>query len=61
MDKPNDIMEYADMVFLVFDATRRAGFAYEELVTAIHEKLLINRARKWGKPNGTEAIEHIRD
>ena len=61
LSEPYDLEEYADLLFLVFDATRRAGFSYEELCLAITFKLNKNRARKWPKPTTDEPVEHIRD
>lgn len=60
-EKPDDIYEYADMVFLVFDAARRAGFEFDQLTNAVEHKLQINRARKWG-PKSTDGVtEHVRE
>lgn len=61
LKNPSDIFEYADLLFLVFDSCRRAGFTYDELCTTVHAKLEINKNRRWGKPNENEAIEHIRE
>ncbi len=59
---PSDISEFADLVFLSFDAARRAGFTYDELVAAAWAKLEVNKARKWAPPTkGDEAVEHVRD
>ena len=60
---PNDLEEYADLLFLLCDATRRAGFCPEELFTAAFAKLEKNKAREWpafdpSKVN--EAVEHDR-
>lgn len=56
-----DLSEFADCLLLTFDAARRAGFTYEELVAAAWAKLEINKARKWQVPTkGDEAVEHDR-
>ncbi len=58
---PTDIMEFADCLFLVFDATRRAGFTFDQLRDAAFTKLEINKSRHWPKPSkGDEAVEHDR-
>lgn len=58
---PTDLIEYADLLFLVCDATRRAGFTYDQLIEASWSKLAINKARQWQKPiRGDEAVEHDR-
>jgi len=61
MANPSDVFEFADMLFLVFDSTRRAGFTYDQLLAACFEKLAINKARKWGPRTGDEPVEHVRD
>lgn len=58
--KPNDLEEYADCLFLVFDATRRAGFSYDQLVEACFAKLAENKGRKWQKPTKDGPVEHVR-
>lgn len=58
---PDDIMEYVDCLFLTFDASRRAGFSYDELLAAAWRKLEINKARKWSKPTSDEPVEHDRN
>lgn len=52
--------EFADCLFLVFDATRRAGFTYNELLYAAFKKLEKNKRRVWNKPTSDEPVEHIR-
>jgi hypothetical protein len=59
--KPTDLEEYADLLFLAFDATRRAGFTYDDLRDAAFRKLAKNKARVWPKPTaGDQPIEHDR-
>lgn len=54
------LMEIVDGQFLVFDAGRRAGFTYDQILAACWEKLAINKTRKWNKPTSDEPVEHIR-
>jgi hypothetical protein len=61
MKSPDDIMEYVDCLFLTLDASRRAGFSYDELLSAAWKKLEINKARKWSKPTSDEPVEHDRN
>lgn len=62
LSTPDDLEEYADLVFLVFDAARRAGFDYDDLVCMCFAKLAKNKKRKWAAPkNPDEPIEHVRD
>lgn len=58
---PTDLMEFVDCLFLTFDATRRAGFTFQQLCDAAWDKLEINKARKWQKPTTDDAVEHVRD
>ncbi len=53
--------EFADLLFLVFDSTRRAGFSYKELLKAAHKKLEKNKKRTWNKPIDNEPVEHTRN
>lgn len=62
LEKPSEVMEYADCLILVFDAARRAGFDREALRVAVNQKLKINLARKWPKPTSSdEPVEHVSD
>lgn len=61
--KPDDIMEWIDLVILAFDGALRRGFAPEDIVEALRNKQEMNERRKW--PDWREAspnapIEHIR-
>lgn len=58
---PGDLEEYADLLFLVFDAARRAGFSYIDLETAAWQKLAKNERRTWPKPTSDEPVEHVRE
>jgi len=57
---PADLMEYVDCLFLTFDATRRAGLTYEQLLAGAWEKLEVNKARTWATPTTDGAVEHVR-
>lgn len=58
---PFDLEEYADLVFLIFDACRRAGFSLEQLRLALNEKLKVNRARQWPRNVAADQpTEHVR-
>ena len=47
LNNPSDLLEYVDCLFLVFDAARRAGYSYDEFVTACFDKLEVNKKREW--------------
>jgi hypothetical protein len=55
-----DTIEMIDCLFLVFDACRRAGLSYQEVVDLAFHKLEINKKRKWAKPISDEPVEHER-
>jgi hypothetical protein len=59
-DNPYDVIEKADCLFLVFDATRRSGATLDDLLDAADRKLAINKARQWKRnvPLG-QPIEHV--
>lgn len=58
---PTNLEEYADLMFLVLDATDRAGYGLPELMSALWFKLAKNKARKWPVPGaGDEPVEHER-
>jgi hypothetical protein len=50
-ENPTDISEYADCFLLILDSSRRAGISPLQLIKAAQDKLVINKARKWPKPN----------
>jgi hypothetical protein len=53
--------ELVDCLFLTFDAARRAGMTYHEMLEGAFRKLAINKARTWPKPtSSTEPVEHDR-
>ncbi len=53
--------EIVDCLFLVFDAARRSGLQYWELVEGAFEKLEVNKKRKWGPKSADKPTEHIRE
>ena len=58
--KKGDLVEYADLQFLVFDACRRAGWTYDQLTAALFAKLEVNKNRTWSKTSADEPVEHVR-
>ncbi len=59
--EPDDLSEWADMQFLLWDAQRRAGISDGEITAAMEEKLKVNMARQWPEPKGGEPRLHIKD
>lgn len=56
---PDDLLEWADMQFLLWDAQRRMGIPDDFITIAMAEKLEINKKRKWPKPKDGEPCLHI--
>ncbi|WP_249417847.1 dATP/dGTP pyrophosphohydrolase domain-containing protein [Enterobacter sp. RHBSTW-00593] len=58
--EPEDLSEWADMQFLLWDAQRRAGISDVEITAAMEEKLKVNMARQWPEPKDGEPRQHIK-
>ncbi|EAY8278270.1 DUF550 domain-containing protein, partial [Salmonella enterica] len=59
--EPDDLSEWADMQFLLWDAQRRAGISDEQITLAMVEKLAVNKKRKWPEPKDGEPRLHIKE
>lgn len=59
--EPDDLSEWADMQFLLWDAQRRTGISDGEITAAMEEKLKVNMARQWPEPKDGEPRMHIKD
>ena len=57
---PDDLSEWADMQFLLWDAQRRAGITDEQITAALEEKLKVNMTRHWPEPKDGEPRLHIK-
>jgi len=60
-EQPDDLSEWADMQFLLWDAQRRAGISDGEIIAAMEEKLKVNMARSWPEPKDGEPRLHIKE
>lgn len=58
--EPDDLSEWADMQFLLWDAQRRAGITDEQITQAMIEKLAVNKLREWPEPKDGEPRLHIK-
>lgn len=58
--QPDDLSEWADMQFLLWDAQRRAGITDEQITQAMIEKLAVNKQREWPAPKDGEPRLHIK-
>lgn len=56
---PSDVLEYADCLILLLDASRRAGFTSAGLIIAAHAKMIINSTRNYEKPETDEPSQHV--
>lgn len=59
--EPDDLSEWADMQFLLWDAQRRAGISDGEITAAMVKKLEINKSRQWPEPKDGEPRLHIKE
>ncbi|ECO0901458.1 DUF550 domain-containing protein [Salmonella enterica subsp. enterica serovar Newport] len=59
--EPEDLSEWADMQFLLWDAQRRAGISDEQITQAMVEKLAVNKQREWPEPKDGEPRLHIKE
>ncbi|ENC0042389.1 DUF550 domain-containing protein [Shigella sonnei] len=59
--EPDDLSEWADMQFLLWDAQRRAGISDAEITAAMENKLKINMERQWPEPKDSEPRLHIKE
>lgn len=59
-EAPDDLSEWADMQFLLWDAQRRTGISDAEITAAMEEKLKVNMARQWPEPKDGEPRLHIK-
>lgn len=58
---PDRRLEYADCFLLLFGSAAADGMSYEDICNCIEEKMVINRARKWGKPQANGVVNHIKE
>lgn len=59
--KPHDLIEWADMQFLLWDAQSRAGITDEQITQAMTEKLAVNKLREWPEPKDGEPRLHTKE
>ncbi|EER3793400.1 DUF550 domain-containing protein [Escherichia coli] len=59
--EPDDLSEWADMQFLLWDTQRRAGISDAEITAAMEDKLKINMERQWPEPKDGEPRLHIKE
>jgi hypothetical protein len=62
--KLKDIKEIADVMFFVNEGLWRMGMTWEQLIIAMHAKLIENKARPWPKfdpAKVNQPVEHIRE
>ncbi|EAT8298349.1 DUF550 domain-containing protein [Salmonella enterica] len=59
--EPDDLSEWADMQFLLWDAQRRAGISDGKITAAMVDKLKVNKQREWPEPKDGEPRLHIKE
>ena len=60
-ENPEDVMEYADCYMLLMDIASSNEIYLDEIHRAAAKKLVINKNRKWNKPNADGSVEHVRE
>lgn len=63
IQKPYDVKEYGDILILLLDSSRRAGFQISQVIGAAMKKMAENRERTWPPfdlSKVDEAVEHVR-
>lgn len=56
--KPNDLMEWVDVIILAIDGAWRAGYDAEQILDAMDDKQDINFKREWKVGNDDEPVHH---
>lgn len=57
---PTKRLEFADCFILLMGAAKADGMSYEDICSAISEKLEINKKRVWGEPDSNGVINHVK-
>lgn len=60
-ERPQEPEEYADCLFLLWDAVRRAGFTMDDVVSAGFAKLEELKTRTYPAPVDGQPCEHVRE
>lgn len=58
-DSPNRAKEYADCIMLLYGSAHADGMSFEDICNAIENKFIINKNRKWGKPDENGVVKHL--
>lgn len=58
---PTDATEYADILLLLLDASRRAGITPLALLQAATAKMKVNRAWQWPTLTSDTPVEHVKE
>ena len=58
--RENTLTELADCFILILNASSKYRMTFKELLEASKEKMIINKSRKWGKPDRNGVVEHDR-
>ena len=53
--------EFADCFILLFGAADAAGMIYGQILEAIDKKHAINKNRRWGTPDASGVVNHIKE
>jgi len=59
-NNPDIRLEYADCILLIYGSAHANGMSYEDICSAVDEKMKINKSRIWGKPDENGVVNHIK-
>ena len=60
-DKPNDIVEWCDIIILALDGAWRQGYSPNDICKALCDKQRININRKWNVGTDSEPVFHVKE
>ncbi len=59
--EPSRLEEYADVGILWLNSAAKAGHNVDDLYFSMVGKMMVNKSRKWGKPDENGVVEHLRE
>lgn len=61
LEKPDDLVEWADAFILFLGAAAKAGYTTDHLIAMAHVKLARCELRKWGPPDAAGVCHHLEE
>lgn len=60
-DNPYNPEHWADVLILVLNASRQAGYNVDDLIQATEAKFAVIQTWKWNEPDELGVIQHVRE